>query len=884
LLILSAVALGLDAAVVGLFKMAVNSRTLLIRSFVAISFALNLVLLFQFVSNTRLNTPADGPASHRFHHRAVLLEDKIPLEENDAIARPGHAPPFAEQQSNEIPIFDASNVTPGSARASPTIAPKPVDPPLFEQPTAAIRVSQYKQHTKISLEDESWTVFEDLSRRDGAIIFQSTKTQNRKIFEKTGEAAFYQPNAAFPKHASFPISKIGTSLQDLLADHLLKNGEPDEQQVKATLPPMGSKAKNSRDTSYTPPVWTSFVGTVEASDNVAVFGYGNTKSYQPVQIAPEITKYIQNRFEGRVGGWMPSVRKVLTDDIEEDPPEDYFETIVFGDVDARDPFIIQTWHRTAHITNGTIASVVYGHSYPSFPRTNNASPSAEDFYRALFRFGEYWDNRLSDMALLALPDQSWADMPKFAFAKELMVRPGGNYPKYGAIDRDYSGSEYDGFQDTFTSSLSANLEWGRFGQAWNVIDNYFDLFVGRDGAINMRGPEVGQFGLTLSLLAKYSRYTGETDLLWKHKEKIVATADMLIGLHNESLKLSPTSPGYGLLHGWSESDAALAAKPDIYWQPYFSNSAMAARGLRDISSLDAIFKEHAPEWKRRAAEITERTIEAVTNSVRTDKKPAYVPPLPGTNLTFRESMAKEKSSPQAWTHRLYAELLHAAILPSNLTDQIHDTMRAYGATSMGVVANVGTPSRQGRDILGFISYGHALSLLLQDRIDEFVLFLYTHRYHVHTRGAWNAGEVTDIVGGGAIFCIPAQLTIPAIMRWALVLEHPDDDTLYFGRGVPRAWLGTGKEIGIHQAPTRWGRVDFVVQLATQELSFGNGVKVRAQIRLGDRIPAEIQVKLRLPKGQALTGVKVNGRDTELRNETAIIRLSGRENPLIIDGY
>lgn len=63
-------------------------------------------------------------------------------------------------------------------------------------------------------------------------------------------------------------------------------------------------------------------------------------------------------------------------------------------------------------------------------------------------------------------------------------------PEYGAVDRDYAGSEYDGFQDIFTSSLSANLEWGRFAQAWNVIDNYLNLFVSSDGSINMRGPEV----------------------------------------------------------------------------------------------------------------------------------------------------------------------------------------------------------------------------------------------------------------------------------------------------------------------------------------------------------------------------------------------------------
>ncbi len=43
------------------------------------------------------------------------------------------------------------------------------------------------------------------------------------------------------------------------------------------------------------------------------------------------------------------------------------------------------------------------------------------------------------------------EMRRATGARELMVRPGGVHPKYGAVDRDYYGNEYDGLQDTFTS-------------------------------------------------------------------------------------------------------------------------------------------------------------------------------------------------------------------------------------------------------------------------------------------------------------------------------------------------------------------------------------------------------------------------------------------------
>ncbi len=132
-------------------------------------------------------------------------------------------------------------------------------------------------------------------------------------------------------------------------------------------------------------------------------------------------------------------------------------------------------------------------------------------------------------------------------------------------------------------------------------------------------------------------------------------------------------------------------------------------------------------------------------------------------------------------------------------------------------------------------------LLRLDRIEEYLLFLYAHRYHDHSRGSWTAGEVTGITGSTALFCIPAQQTIPLLVRWMLVLEDSDEDRLYFGKGLPRDWVTSGKEIRIEQAPTRWGRVSFAIAAHT-------GNRVVATLELPDKSgPKEVQVKLRLPK-------------------------------------
>lgn len=692
---------------------------------------------------------------------------------------------------------------------------------------------------------DTWKAYEDLRTRDGAITLTTSGGKGIAL-TKSAEATFVE---AIPPYLGLKLSDIGMSGPDLLADRLLRDGDPDPEQVKAAAPPMGTEPLGK----YERPSWNTIVGTKECLDTMPVYPSGSTRTYHPIQYFSEIDqKAAAKRYEGLLGGWMPAVRKVF-------PAQDgHIEVLVFGDVSAQDKFIVQTWHRTAHVQAGKIVKVQYGYSYPAYPSARQ-DPIPEEFYVALLKFALYWEKQLEDVVPISVPDKSLADMARHAFAKELIVRPGGVYPKYGAVDRDYYGPEYDGFQDIFTMSLCANLECGRFEMAGKVLDNYYSDFVDAKGMVNMRGPETAQFGLTLSLIARYFNYTRDRALLEKHRAKIEATAAVLTAMHEESLHLPQSDAGHGLIHGWNESDACLAPNPQIWWKPYFANSAFAARGLRDIAKVWAGlgWGLHVDDWSQRSRSLTKSVVASVRNNVRRDLNPPYIGPLPGATLTFRESLEKEHPSQQQWPHRAYAELLQADVLPADLANTVIDCMRAYGATTLGIVANVERAHPGGRDILGFISYGYAQMLLRLDRVEEYLLFLYAHRYHDHSRGSWTAGEVTGITGSGALFCIPAQQTIPLLVRWMLVLEDSDEDRLYFGKGLPRDWVTSGKEIRIEQAPTRWGRVSFTMAART-------GNRVLATLELPDKSgPKEVQVKFRLPKKYALKTVTVNGKPAQL---------------------
>src|SRR5882757_8311 len=99
---------------------------------------------------------------------------------------------------------------------------------------------------------QTWTVYEDLRTRDGAISFLSS-AGNGRVLTRNAEANF--PDAD-PPYLGLDIKDIGMSGPDLLADRLLQHGgDPDPEQVRAAAPPMGSAHDNRPNAR---PTWNTF--------------------------------------------------------------------------------------------------------------------------------------------------------------------------------------------------------------------------------------------------------------------------------------------------------------------------------------------------------------------------------------------------------------------------------------------------------------------------------------------------------------------------------------------------------------------------------------------------------------------------------------------------
>ena len=102
----------------------------------------------------------------------------------------------------------------------------------------------------------------------------------------------------------------------------------------------------------------------------------------------------------------------------------------------------------------------------------------------------------------------------------------------------------------------------------------------------------------------------------------------------------------------------------------------------------------------------------------------------------------------------------------------------------------------------------------------------------------------------------------------LVLEDSNEDILYLGKGIPRAWLVSGKTIRIENAPTRWGRVSLELRANPS----ARGIAGKILLPTSGR-PAHIHLKLRLPLQHSLSRVTVDGHPAKLGgrgNDTIMI--------------
>lgn len=720
--------------------------------------------------------------------------------------------------------------------------------------------------------DQQLVVLEDFTSRSGNILFVDASGVRFEL-TKTLEPSAVDPKTLYRGHTH---REIETSDRDLLANEILAQpGDPTYEDVASIFPPL-QKIRNGM---------FNFIGTPNTSEKIGFSIGGRTSYFDPAVYEPSIRRVRDNNsvWHGLVGGYLPILRFIYPDS-----DDSWTELLTFAPFRLvnNNPHVQPVWYRTTRVVRGKVVWSRYNDSYQLFP-PRTTDDDARMFYEDIASLKSSWEAELQSAMTIDVPDEHMNNMARASLIRAMMTRV-NDYPKYGAVEKDYGGNEHDGFLDTFNVDTAVMVDWGLLTRAERYIDNYFGNYVRDDGSILYRGPETGQFGRLLTVLAQYVNAGGDHDVLLKHRSRIDAVTKMLLSLRTQAMQLPSSSAEFGLLSGWSEADSALDPDPSRYMQPYFSNSTEAARGFRDLGRVwqtigaqmrDAALIDWGKQLEHESAALRIDIETAMSRSRLMIDGRAVLPAIAGARDPFHVVMQRDRLDPQHRSYRAYMEMLHSGSLSAADVRAIVD----YRANHRDVLLGIPTAYGFGtHEVAGFLLYGHVYGLIQHDMIREALLATYSDLAHQYTRGMWLAPETRRplLNEDAAPYCAPSQLIAPMLTRWLLIFEDPEADILWLAKAIPREWLTNGKRVAVKAARTTWGRIDFSIESHMKRKT----ITVKLQLP-ANGLSAETRLRLRAPNEVQIRSVVVNGKHStqfDSVNETLSIapRTGGELNIVV----
>ena len=420
------------------------------------------------------------------------------------------------------------------------------------------------------------------------------------------------------------------------------------------------------------------------------------------------------------------------------------------------------------------------------PSFSHISP--DEFEAALGRVRDRWENLFDEAMRLEIPDPLLKRACRVAIARALSACI-GPHPKYGV--RRYAEGRHDSFPPATLSLVLCLLEWGLFDEAKRRLTYYLDRFVNSDGSFDYYGPAISEYGQMLSLATRVYRLTRDGRWLRDVLPELERIAAFLLRW--------PERDENGLLTGPAEADTF-----ETHRMSFFSGNLWSVRGLLDLARILADSNpDQAKEIERFACQLLEKTLQIIRRSVDESVTPPFVPPAPGVKPF--ERMTQDTFASYT-NYRYWPEMLSSGLLPPEICDYILDYRALHGGELLGMTRFM--------DWLDDWPLAHlAFGLLLRGRRRKFLTALYAHLVHHQAVGTLTAYEQVSIEADAhrkpmADFCLPSQLVVPIMVKWAIVFEM-----------VPRKWLEEGfSAIGV---PTESGIVDISASNADGGLTRGS---------------------------------------------------------------
>ena len=301
-------------------------------------------------------------------------------------------------------------------------------------------------------------------------------------------------------------------------------------------------------------------------------------------------------------------------------------------------------------------------------------------------------------------------------------------------------------------------------------------------------------------------------------------------------------------------------------------------------------------------------------------KPFFMPPFASTNFTPYPSMTQNGGQVEAFgggasysNFRYFSEMLSAQFMGDDIDAALNSFRESHGGTLSGM-----TRFRDHLDDMP--ANGYAFSAIATDRVPSYLSLLFGHLANYQSRGTFNAPEQLGLYGDGGSnavktysdsyrqmlgagsmevdinMCVPSTMLGAHMLRWMLVFEQRDSDTLWLLKAAPRRLYPNATAtdyISVSAAPTRFGDVSFSVSAVTEaagplRLMCKVALALNGRGMLGDD-GLSLKLRLRDPQGtRQVRHATVSGADSatlgqlDAASETVEVKIAAKaERPDVV---
>ena len=370
----------------------------------------------------------------------------------------------------------------------------------------------------------------------------------------------------------------------------------------------------------------------------------------------------------------------------------------------------------------------------------------------------------------------------------------------------------------------------------------------------------------------------------------------LMAMYMLELRANATQSGVGsgLIFGPAEHDTAHS---ETNW---FSISAWTWRGFvqlqRFLVDTDAISEGSFAKLLLTESSAFKKDLDvAVAASLAKDAQglPFFVPPFASTNFTPYASMTQSGNIHGGCTgsdcsgfgggasyanFRYFSEMLSAQFMGDEVDGALNKFRESHGGTLSGM-----TRFRDHLDDMP--ANGYAYSAIATDRVKSYLSLMFGHIANYQARGTFNSPEQLGLYGDGGSnkiwtysdsyrqmlsaghgevdidTCVPSTTLVAFMLRWMLIFEQRDTDTIWLLKAAPRRFYALEKKqavISVSAAPTRFGEVSFSVGSSSDN---NEGVEQSGSLRMVcnvsialhgrgmvDKVGIALLLRLRDPQG------------------------------------